>query len=68
MTGSRERLRQTLNHEEPDQVVMDLGSTAISGIHANALAGLRDALGLEKKRVKVCEPLQLLGEVEEDLR
>ncbi len=68
MTGSRERLRQPLNHEEPDQVVMDLGSTAISGIHANALAGLRDALGLEKKRVKVCEPLQLLGEVEEDLR
>lgn len=68
MTSSRERLRQTLNHEQPDQVVVDLGSTAISGIHANALAGLRDALGLEKRKVKVCEPLQLLGEVEEDLR
>ena len=24
MTTSRERLRQTLNHEQPDQVVMDL--------------------------------------------
>ncbi len=68
MTSSRERLRQTLNHEEPDQVVMDMGSTAISGIHANALAGLRDALGLEKRKVKVCEPLQLLGEVEDDVR
>lgn len=68
MTDSRERLRQTLNHEEPDSVVVDMGSTAISGIHANALASLRDALGLEKRKVKICEPLQLLGEVEEDLR
>ena len=68
MITSRERLGQTLNHEEPDQVVMDLGATAISGIHANALARLRAELGLEKRRVKICEPLQLLGEVEEDLR
>ena len=68
MTSSRERLQQTLNHEEPDQVVVDLGATAISGIHAQALANLRDALGLEKRKVKICEPLQLLGEVEEDVR
>lgn len=68
MTSSRERLRQTLNHEEPDQVVVDLGSTAITGIHAQALYNLREALGLEKRRVKICEPLQLLGEVEEDVR
>ena len=68
MTSSRERLRQTLNHEEPDQVVVDLGSTAITGIHAQALYNLRGALGLEKRRVKICEPLQLLGEVEEDVR
>lgn len=67
-TTSRERLKQTLNHEEPRQVVTDLGSTAISGIHAQALAGLRGALGLEKRKVKIWEPLQLLGEVEEDVR
>ena len=53
MTTSRERLQQTLNHQEPDRVVMDLGATAISGIHANALAGLRDALGLEKRHVRI---------------
>lgn len=68
MTSSRERLRQTLNHIQPDQVVVDMGSTAISGIHAQALSNLRDALGLEKRTVKICEPLQLLGEVEEDVR
>lgn len=68
MESSRERLKKTLNHEEPEQVVVDMGATAISGIHANALAGLRDALGLPKHTVKICEPLQLLGAVEEDLR
>lgn len=53
---------------EPDELVVDLGSTPITGINANALARLRDALKLEKRRVKISEPLQLLGEVEEDVR
>lgn len=65
---ARERLIKTLNHEEPDKVVTDLGSTAITGINANALAKLRDALGLEKRTIKVNEPLQLLGMVEDDVR
>lgn len=66
--SSRERLIKTLNHEDPGKVVLDLGSTPITGINANALARLRDALGLENRPVKINEPLQLLGEVEEDLR
>lgn len=68
MSTSRERLSQTLNHQEPDQVVVDMGATSITGINANALAGLRERLKLETKRVKINEPLQLLGEVEEDVR
>ena len=65
---SRERFVQTLNHQEPDKVVVDLGSTAITGINANALAKLRTALGLEERKIKINEPLQLLGMVEEDVR
>ena len=65
---SRERLQLTLEHKDPGKVVVDLGSTPISGINANALARLRAALGLEDRPVRVHEPLQLLGEVEEDLR
>lgn len=65
---SRERLIKTLNHEEPDRVVLDLGATVITGINANALAKLRDALGLEKRKIKICDPLQLLGMVEDDVR
>lgn len=68
MSTSRERLRQTLNHQEPDQVVVDMGATSITGINANALAGLREMLKLDSKRVKINEPLQLLGAVEEDVR
>lgn len=68
MSTSRERLNQTLNHIEPDQVVVDMGATSITGINANALNGLRRILGLQEKKVKVNEPLQLLGEVDEDVR
>ncbi len=64
---SRERLIKTLNHEEPDRVVVDFGSTSITGINANALAKLRAALGLEQRTIKINEPLQLLGMVEDDL-
>ncbi len=64
----RQRLTLTLEHKDPGRVVVDLGSTAITGISANALSRLRDALGLEKRLVRINEPFQLLGEVEEDLR
>ena len=62
MSTSRERLNMTLNHQEPDQLVVDMGSTSITGINANALHNLRKALNLEERKVKICEPLQLLGD------
>lgn len=65
---SRERLIKTLNHEDPGKVVVDLGATSITGINANALAKLRKALCLEERPIKIHEPLQLLGMVDEDLR
>ena len=57
MATSRERLNQTLNHTEPDRLVMDMGSTAVTGINANALHRLRKALGLEERRVKISEQI-----------
>jgi len=64
---SRERLRRTLNHEDPGQVVVDLGSTPVTGIAAGALSRLRNTLGLPSQPVRVHEPFQLIGFVEEDL-
>jgi hypothetical protein len=64
----RVRLQNTINHRDPGDVVVDMGGTVVTGINANALARLRDALGLEKRPVRIYEPLQLLGIVEPDLQ
>ncbi len=65
---SRERLLTTLNHKEPDRIPIDFGSTAVTGMHASCVAALRDHFGLEKRPVRIHEPFQMLGMVEEDLR
>ncbi len=66
---SRQRLQAALNHQQPDRVCVDFGSTAVTGIHASALTRLRRAvLGDDRYRVKVIEPYQVLGEVDDALR
>jgi hypothetical protein len=66
-TSSRENFLKTINHKQPDKVVVDFGSTAVTGIHVLIVEKLRDYYGLEKKPVKVVEPYQMLGEMEPDL-
>ena len=66
--NSRENLRKTLNHQQPDRLVLDFGGTAVTGIHCLAVKNLREYYGLENHPVKVVEPFQMLGEVEKDLR
>ncbi len=66
---SRERFEATLNHRQPDRVCVDLGSTMTSGISASTLSELRKrVLGQADYRVKVFEPFQMLGEVDDELR
>src|SRR5579864_5422174 len=67
-TSSRERLAAALNHQQPDRVPIDFGSTAVTGIHVSCVAALRDYYGLEKRPVKVHEPYQMLGLLDEDLK
>ncbi|VGO20402.1 uroporphyrinogen decarboxylase family protein [Pontiella sulfatireligans] len=66
MTG-KERLAATIRHEEPDQVCVDFGSNAVTGMHVRTVHLLREHYGLETRPVKVCEPYQMLGELEDDL-
>lgn len=63
----KERVRHALNHRPPDRVAVDFGSTAVTGMHVTCVAQLRDYYGLEKRPVKVCEPYQMLGELDDDL-
>ena len=64
---SKQNFIKTINHQQPDKVVVDFGSTAVTGIHVLIVEKLREYYGLEKKPVKVIEPYQMLGEIETDL-
>ncbi len=65
---SRERLIKTINHEQPDQIVVDMGGTPQTGIACSTLAKLREHYGLEKKPIVAQECMQMLGKVDEDVR
>jgi len=64
---SKHNLKLTLNHYQPDKVVVDFGSTSVTGIHVLIVEKLREHFGLEKKPVKVIEPYQMLGEIDNEL-
>ena len=67
-TTPRERVRRAIRGEATDRVPIDLGGTPMTGIAAGTLDRLRKALGLPDKQVKVDEPYQILGQVDDDLR
>ena len=67
LNSPRERLLTTLNHQEPDCVPFDLGSTQVTGIHAAAYRGLRQVLGLPPVDVQLCDSIQRLALPDDDV-
>ncbi len=65
--NGKEKLNKALNHIETP-VPIDFGSTAVTGMHISIVAGLREHFGLEKRPVKLIEPYQMLGDLEDDLK
>ncbi len=65
--ASRDRVRATISHREPDRIPFDLGGTRVTGIHVRAYARLRDALGLEPREPRVVDITQQLADVELDV-
>lgn len=65
--NAKKRVRAAIQHQQPDRMPVDFGSSFITGIHCSIVEKLRAHYGLEKRPVKICEPYQMLGEVEEDL-
>jgi uroporphyrinogen decarboxylase len=63
----RERVLTALNHEEPDRIPIDLGSTRVSGICLDAYASLLDALGLGRRELRVVDTKQGLAGPDEDV-
>ena len=64
----KENFLAALNHKQPSRIPVDSGATSVTGMHVNCVAKLRDYYGLEKRLVKVHEPYQMLGFIEEDLQ
>ena len=60
-------MRTALEHREPDRIPLDFGSTNVTGIHVSCVAALRDYYGLAPGPVKVYEPFQMLGWIDDDL-
>lgn len=64
---SKENFIRTINHKQPDKVVVDFGTTGVTGIHVLIVEKLRQYYGLEKRPVRVIEPYQMLGEIDSEL-
>jgi hypothetical protein len=68
MSGSsKQNFLKTINHRQPDGVVVDFGATTVTGIHVLIVEKLREYFGLERRPVRVFEPYQMLGEIDSDL-
>lgn len=66
---SRERLIKTLNHCQPDKLCVDFGAGGQTGMGAGAVFRLhKELIGDPGYRVKISEPFQMLGEIDEKLR
>ncbi|MFP4409471.1 MAG: methyltransferase, partial [Spirochaetaceae bacterium] len=65
--NGRELLQQALSHKE-GRVPIDFGSLPVTGIHCSVVEQLRTHYGLEERPIKIFEPFQMLGLIEEDLK
>lgn len=64
---SKERIQTVLSHKEADRVTLDLGATTVTGMHCIIVEKLREYYGLEKRPVRIVDPFQMLGEVDDEL-
>ena len=62
---SRERVRISLNHQEPDRLPIDFGAMRSTGINAIAYNRLKKYLGMKNTETKVYDIYQQLAEPEE---
>lgn len=65
----RQRLIKTLNHQQPDRLCVDFGAGGQTGMGAGAVYRLhKELIGTPDYRVKIIEPYQMLGEIDEQLK
>ena len=67
MLTSRERVIATLEGEVPDRIPCDLGSSFVTGITKIAYENLSNYLGRKAKKTALCDVVQQLAVVDEEL-
>jgi len=63
--NSRERILAAINHQQPDRIPVDLGSTPSSGISAIAYSNLLKYLGKQELPVQIYDVVQQLAQPDE---
>jgi uroporphyrinogen decarboxylase len=63
----RERIIQSLNHQEPDRIPIDLGATIVSSIVKKSYIELKRHLGLPDEEIKMLDYVQQLPYLQDDL-
>lgn len=64
---SFERIKAVLNHKEPDRIPFDLGGSVLTGINRYGYVKLRKYLGLPERDVDICDTMQQLARVDDDV-
>jgi hypothetical protein len=65
LTG-KQKIQNALEHIE-GPVPVDFGSNPVTGMHVQMVEKIREYLGLEYHPVKIIDPFQMLGEVDEEV-
>ncbi|MDD3217884.1 MAG: uroporphyrinogen decarboxylase family protein [Lachnospiraceae bacterium] len=61
---SRERVMASINHKEPDELAMDLGSNVSAGISGVAYTNLKDYLGMSGGHTRIYDVVQQVAQPE----
>ena len=64
---SKERIVNSLHHKSPDKVPVDFGASPVTGIHVSCIDALNKHFNISHDPVKVTDPYQMLGEINEQL-
>ena len=64
--NSKQRVWDALGHRA-GKLAVDFGSTPVSGMHITIVHAIRELFGLPKTPVRVIEPYQMLGEIDDEL-
>ena len=65
--NGKEKFKAAVNHQEAP-ILLDIGGMPTTGIHCIVAEKLREYYGLEKRTIKILEPMQMLAHLDDDLK